>query len=115
MNKNTRTCGLLVYGLLITACRSAAPVGLTVEPTSTPGAEAVAPPAVAPDMAPGVALTAGPLAVPEAAPEAEEAVSERHDGVLLDYYRDDSRGNIQAMESRLKPLDVVHPKGEPID
>jgi hypothetical protein len=35
-------------------------------------------------------------------------------GELDDYYRDDSRGNIQKMEGQLKPLGVVKPDKPPV-
>ena len=47
---------------------------------------------------------------PEEAPQEARVVTPPADDELLDYYRQDSRNNIQAMEAQLTPLEVVKPK-----
>jgi len=87
---------------------------------STSAAEPEAQPvsAEAEDTRPAVVFEA----VPATADEDDEAVDSKGQGEITttpsgeldDYYRDDSRGNIQKMEAQLKPLGVVKPDKPPV-
>ena len=87
-----------VIALVTTGCQStpAAEATPTAEPTAA---------AEATETSESVADTAASETEEQPAAEATET----RDGVLLDYYRDDSRGTIQTMEGQLKPLEVVQP------
>ena len=62
-------------------------------------------------------------AVPSEPSSAEESAPSKQDGKFVpasdqeleDYYREDSRANIQAIESRLKPLEIVQSDRPPVN
>ncbi|MEM9382199.1 MAG: hypothetical protein AAGB93_19750 [Planctomycetota bacterium] len=100
-----------LLSLAVTGCRTASPAGgATVEPAAGSGSSS-APSISVPKTRTGGAEAAAPASEPVAAPEEAAAAAaeapaetERPGGKLLDYYREDSRGNIRALESSLKPL-----------
>ncbi|MEM1449732.1 MAG: hypothetical protein AAF957_07330 [Planctomycetota bacterium] len=104
-----------LLSLAVTGCQTA-PASTTEDAPADPAVEAPAAASNESGSAPSISVPSrsapsgesAPAAEPEApaaaAAPAEE--SERPNGVLLDYYRGDSRGNIRALESNLKPLSI---------
>lgn len=109
LSKLALSSALAASMVLVSAgCKSTTAAEPEAEPVSAQAEDSR--PAVVFEAVP--AKTAGDEEQSESTGQGE--ISNPPSGELDDYYRDDSRGNIQRMEGQLKPLGVVKPDKPPV-